>query len=122
MQKIPTEYQECLALMQWASLHPLIGEYLIKHANEGLRSPKTGFFLKRIGLRPGLPDYQLPIANNNWSGLWIEMKRRHLHDKKKLETQEAWLVKLLKVRQYATYAYGWEHAVSIIEDYINNKI
>lgn len=121
MIKIPTEYEECKAFFEWAQLLPIVSKYLIKHVNEGKRSKITGLYLQRIGMRKGLPDYQLPISNGKWFGLWIEMKRR-TNNKSHSKEQCEWIDNLIKVNQFATFAYGWEDAVRITTDYLNKKI
>ncbi len=119
---MPTEYEECKTFYKWASLHPICKDYLIHHVNEGKRSMIAGVRLKAIGMRAGVPDYQLPVANKQWHGLWIEMKLIDGQKKTKRESQDNWIAKLLNVGQYATYAYGAEDAISIVTDYLNNRI
>lgn len=117
-----SEYQECLVLWEWAQLKPILREFLIHHANERKCSKYFGNKLNKIGLRKGLPDYQFPVANKNWYGLWIEMKRKDQEKRKKNEHQIAWLKKLALKGHYATFAYGADEGMKIIEDYLKNKI
>lgn len=119
---IATEHQECLAYWQWAMTVPLLQQYLIKNVNEGKRTWYAAKKLKAIGLRAGLPDYQLPYANQKFHGLWIEMKRRGGQGKTKDHAQLDWIKKLLKAGHYATFCYGADHAIKVTQDYINNKI
>ncbi len=119
---ISSEYQECKAYYAWAQYNPILREYLYKIVNEGKRSSASGFFLKLIGLRAGLPDYHLPIPNNTYHGLWLEMKRKNQNKVTKRENQTEWLDKLNKIGHYATFAYGCEDAIKITLDYINNRI
>lgn len=119
---ISSEYQECKAYFTWAQFNPILKEYLYKIVNEGQRTPKSGFFLKLIGMKAGLPDYHLPVANDRYHGLWLEMKKRNQINMAKRLTQSDWLEKLKKIGHYADYAYGWEHAAKITMDYLNNKI
>jgi hypothetical protein len=119
---LPTEYQECRAYFAWAQTQSLLQEYLIKHVNEGKRSKIGGYLLKLIGLRKGLPDYQLPIANNKWRGLWIEMKTQDEFNKKQKEEQIAWMDKLRAINHYATFAFGANHAIQLTLDYLNDKL
>ena len=116
------EFLECKAFFKWASYHPVCAEYLIKHVNEGKRSAILGRLLKLIGLRPGLPDYQLPIANKNWKGLWLEMKTKEHDARDNRSNQDEWLARLRKINHYACYAYGWEHAAKIVTDYLADRI
>lgn len=118
---ISSEYHECFAFYKWAQLHPILSEYLIKNVNEGKRSKIAGHFLKLIGLKPGLPDYHLPLPNDKYHGLWIEMKTVNEVNKKKRKNQTEWIEKLNRIGHYATYAYGWENAATIVKDYLGNK-
>lgn len=117
-----SEYHECKLFFEWAQHHPLLREFLIKNANEGKRTPVECHYLKLIGFRKGLPDYQLPVPNQRWSGLWIEMKRTVERTRSKRPEQIEWIRKLKEIRQFATFAYGWEDAARITSDYLNNII
>ena len=119
--EIPDEYSECVAYFKWAQLNWLVREYLIHHVNEGKRSKTQGYYLNCIGLRKGLPDYQLPIPNENWLGLWIEMKTIDQRNRKQKKEQIEWIDRLIKIGHFATFAYGWQHAAEITMDYLNNK-
>lgn len=121
VQELPSEYQECKAFWKWAQFHPLIGEYLIKHCNE---SQSKSWFIRAlisIGMRPGIPDYQFPLSNNKYKGLWIEMKSKKKGAKRGI-LQDKWINKLNKINHYATYAYGCDEAIKITLDYIENRI
>lgn len=117
-----TEYEECEALWQWAQLTPVVKDYLFKIVNEGKRSKWYGQQLRNIGLRPGIPDYCLPIPNNNFHALWLEMKTKHLKGSVFAPTQIEWMSKLNHAGYYATFVFGWEDAVRVIKDYLNNLI
>lgn len=119
---IATEYQECKSYWEWAQYHPLLKEFLIKHCNENKSGSWFVKALKAIGMRPGLLDYQYPIPNVKYLGLWIEMKRSDEINKKKRENQGEWIEKLNKVGHYATYAYGCDHAIAITTNYLENRI
>lgn len=122
MRKSSSEYQECLAYWQWAQHYPIVKEFLIKHVNEGKRSKMTGHRLNMIGMRKGLPDYQLAIPNKTYYGFWLEMKKKEEKCKEKREEQVEWINKLRSIGHYANFAYGWEDAVDQTLGYINNRI
>lgn len=107
---------------EYAQYHPMLKEFLIKNVNEGKRSKITGYRLKLIGMRAGLPDYHYPVPNKKYHGLWLEIKRKNQKNSKKNKLQEAWIAKLLKIGHYATYAYGCDDAIKIYTDYVNNKL
>jgi hypothetical protein len=119
---IPNEYQECIAFYQWCQTKPVVQDLIIKICNEGIRTPKQAMGLRAIGMRPGIPDYLLPLANGTYHSLWIEMKRRDKVKTKKEPRQEYWLAKLHMLGHYSTYAYGWEDAARIVEQYISNTL
>jgi hypothetical protein len=119
---IATEYEECQAFWLWSMTQPVVRDYLIKNTNEGKRSARYGHGLKMIGMRPGLPDYHLPLSNNNYHGLWIEMKRMGSNNRKKDSDQLTWINRLNMAGHYASYAYGWENAKQIVSDYLANKL
>jgi hypothetical protein len=119
---IPTEYQECRAYWEWAQYHPILMIYLIKHVNEGKRSPEYGMMCKRIGLRKGLPDYQLAYPNKKWHGMWLEMKRSTEKGKKPPAEQKKWLNNLLLAGYYANFAYGYDDAVTQTLAYLEDVI
>lgn len=87
--------------------------------NEGKRSKRTGAELKRMGLKRGIPDICLPVPNNEYNGLWIELKA----DKTKRLTKEQkeWLVKLNRYGYKAVRANGADEAIQVIKDYLNIK-
>jgi hypothetical protein len=119
---VPNEYQECNAFFRWSQTQPIVKDCLIKICNEGVRTPRQAYQLRAIGLRPGVPDYLLPIANAQYHSLWIEMKRRDKRRTKKEPRQDAWLAKLRALGHYSTYAYGCEDAIHIVEQYLNNQL
>ena len=80
--RIPTldgwsEAEEQEALMNWASMS--LGKYpalrwLFHIPNGGTRHPAEAVHLKRMGVKPGVPDLFLPYPVPPFHGLWIEMK------------------------------------------------
>ena len=119
---IPSEYQECKAFWEYAQIMMPLRKYLIKHANERIGHSWFTKALIAIGMRPGLLDYQFPVRNDKYIGLWLEFKRIDQRDKPKDKDQDEWIEKLLKIGHYASYAYGCEHAIQIYTDYVNNRI
>jgi hypothetical protein len=76
MSIIPTEDEECLALVQWLDLH----RYRYQHSgNESGQSGTPNIIRmmakkKRMGVSPGHPDYTIYLKNRHT--LYIEMKRK----------------------------------------------
>lgn len=61
----PTEDQEQATVVDWANrtsgIDPRRG-LLLHVPNGGARSPATGARMRRLGVRPGVPDLLLPVA------------------------------------------------------------
>ena len=118
--EIPLEQVEHEAFMDWVSYHPLLKDITIHIPNEGKRTPQQGAKFKRLGLKKGIPDILVPIARSSYHGLWIELKRIRKYQISK--QQKWWVDKLNELGYYAAFAYGWEHAKQIIEDYLSGKV
>jgi uncharacterized protein YecT (DUF1311 family) len=117
-----TEYQECKAYWEWAQLNPTLREFLKKDMNEGKRSAITGYYMQCIGMRKGFPDYELPVPNKKYHGLYIEMKRASARGKALRQEQLDWINRLNRIGHYATFAYGADEAIRITTDYLNNRL
>lgn len=86
----------------------------------GIRvSPRLRASLKGQGLRPGVPDIDLPVARNGWHGLRIELKRVKCgtvsQDQKRMHamlTEQGYLVRVCK---------GWQEAVAVVVDYLKKE-
>lgn len=118
---IPTEYEECKTFWQYICLKKL-EDLFIKHANERTDEPWFIKSLYAIGFKKGIPDYQFIRRNIKYAGLWIEMKRPIERNRKKRIEQVAWLQRLNDEGYFASYAYGADDAIKILEDYINNRL
>lgn len=116
---VPSEEDECKALMRWVGAH--LGRWpelrLFYHtANEGKRTPQQGARLKAMGLHAGVSDYFLPVPRGGMHGLWLEMKRRkggHIEPE-----QAAWIGEMLGQGYAACVCRGWEDAARAIREYM----
>lgn len=94
--------------------------------NGGKRSTVTSSRLKATGVKPGFPDVGLPVARGGFHGLYIELKRRKVMGKRgrlvgggtTQSEQETWHIKLQNEGYFVTTSYGWEDAVSDIQQYL----
>ena len=72
-----TEADEQKAVIQWCILMegrwPEL-EYIHHIPNGGSRYAKEAAHLKAQGVRPGVPDLELPAARGAYTGLHIELK------------------------------------------------
>ena len=117
---ITSEYSESKAFNDWLLWQPKL--FGVHHVNEGKRSPIEGKRLKQIGMTAGLPDFQIFCANDNWHGLFIEMKQKHKRNHKMPEHQVKFHEKLLARKYYATFAFGCDDAINITTQYLANLI
>jgi hypothetical protein len=123
---LPTEGDECAALLQWASITRYqqwrLSQLLIMIPNgtKLFGTPKERAMqmarMKRLGFRSGVFDYLLPIPRAPYPGLWLELKRRQLG----VVSDEQGLFKLdMEVLGWKTaIAKGWEEAKDAINDYL----
>lgn len=65
-----------LAVMNWVRLHPKISHLVLHYPNESKRSPSYGALLKKMGMRKGVSDLFIAIANHGHHGAWIEIKTK----------------------------------------------
>ena len=125
-----SEDAEQIALFEWARLaqgaHPELA-LLLHIPNGGSRHKLEAMKLKRLGVRPGVPDLFLPVPRHGLSGLWIEMKREALRPKTPKgrggvsDEQGWWLRELWKRGYQASVAWGFEEAREIIEGYLGRQ-
>ena len=115
---IPTESQEQCAVIKWADAQPGIRGRLLSIPNGANKSPAAAAKFKREGLRPGVPDLFLPIARNNYHGLWIELKRSK--GGKLSVTQKDWILFLRDSGYEAYICEGADEAIDTIKCYLES--
>ena len=118
----PTEYQECKAFYEYCQTVLRLGKTIVKHCNEGARVGWYGKRLCNIGLTRGLCDYQYIVPVGKYHSLWIEMKRTDGYHRKKNPDQDEFIAILNAHGHCATYAYGWEDAVRILQAYRSGEL
>jgi hypothetical protein len=119
----PTESEEQQALFTWAKLaERKYPEMKLLHAipNGGLRNKVTAARLKREGVKPGVPDICLPVAREDYNGLYIELKR--IKGGVLSEDQKKWISALWKNGYYAGICKGWVSARNLILTYLEGNI
>mgnify|MGYP001603795593 CR=1 FL=1 len=111
--KLPTEYDECIAFVQYLELKNLLFTHI---SSEMQGSWGARMRNKRMGVRKGFPDYAIC-----WSGnlLFIEMKRKKsgaISDE-----QHTWQTFLNTVPGVsAKVCYGADEAIASVENYLNS--
>jgi hypothetical protein len=117
---VPTETSEACALMDWvrATVGRIPALALLFHIpNGGRRSKKVGAELRRMGLKPGVWDYLLPVVVHGCPGLWIELKRRKGGATN--EEQDEWGEAMRDQGYRTVVALGWEQARDALLEYLN---
>lgn len=118
---IPTEADEQKALFRWADAarckYPEL-ELMHHIVNEGRRDGRTGYNLRLMGMKRGVPDVCLPVARGGFHGLYVEMKR--VKGGRPSPEQYWWREKLREQGYRAEICYGWEDAARVIREYLDN--
>ena len=83
--------------------------------NGGFRDKKEAYFLKRTGVKAGVPDLFVPVARGGFFGLFIEMKWGR---NKTTPQQDEWLGLLAKNHYRCCVCYGADAAVKAIKAYM----
>lgn len=75
--------------------------------------------LKKTGLKSGVPDLFIPISNENYHGLFIELKSA---SGKLSDNQKIWINDLNKNGYKAVVCFSIDDAIIIINKYMKNKV
>ncbi|TQI68983.1 VRR-NUC domain-containing protein [Clostridium sp. KNHs216] len=113
------EHQHQVNVMRWSLAHRTqYPDLKLLHAvpNGGRRDPIEAKHLQDEGLKPGVPDLDLPVPRGKYHGLRIEMKD---DDGRTSPDQDWWLGELRERGYFAECCHGWESAVRVLEWYLN---
>lgn len=112
------ETTEQISLFNWAerNTHVLPCLSLMYHVpNEGKRT--NGAVLKAMGLKTGVPDVVLPVAHNNFHGLYLEMK---YGDNKPTKAQKDFMAALRQQGYKTAVCHSAEEAKETILEYLQD--
>tara|TARA_R110000803_G_scaffold28011_8_gene65121 strand:- start:9556 stop:9921 length:366 start_codon:yes stop_codon:yes gene_type:complete len=117
--KPKTESEHQIAVMAWAEEQAANGRpelSLLFHVPNGeKRNRVTAIKLKKMGVKPGVPDLFLPVSRGTFHGLWVEMKKPGgTVSTKQLE----WVLGLQAQGYRVDVADGFEAARDTIEGYL----
>ena len=88
--------------------------------NEGKRSVAYAMKLKKMGVKPGVPDIFLPVPMCGSHGLFIEMKRAQGG---RLSHEQSEYLKALRDFGYqAVVCNGFDSAIGIIDNYMEGRL
>lgn len=85
--------------------------------NGGRRNAREAAHLKRLGVRPGVPDLFVPIPSSGMHGLFIEMKSK---SGRTTELQQGWLRLLADSGYGAVVCHGADEAVRALGSYMGD--
>lgn len=113
------EHQAFAAWVQWNQESRPELKLLYHIPNGEKRDPKVGRKLSRMLVRPGVPDFHLPVPVGEYKGLWIELKSL-----KGVVSpiQKLWLDRLANHGHACVIAYGAEKAKEAVILYLENKL
>ena len=110
---IPTEHQEQSLVVKYCTLKKIP---IFHIPNGSYKSVTARIKAKQEGLVSGIPDLMIPVANKDYHGLFIEMKR--IKNSKVSVHQKQWIDLLNKQGYKAIVCYGNKEAIQEIENYI----
>lgn len=87
--------------------------------NEGKASIQRRLALARAGVKKGIPDICVPIANEKYHALYIELK---VKPNKPTVAQKEVIEHLNKLGNYATVCYSGSEAIQTLERYLENAL
>ena len=116
-----SEAEEQEALMNWAGMakwkYPQLF-WLFHIPNGGTRHPAEAMHLKKMGVKPGVPDLFLPYPVQPYHGLWIEMKSM---TGRPTALQKEWIETLRKFGYAAYVCKGFKTAQERIIAYLEGR-
>jgi hypothetical protein len=110
-----------IAVIDAASYHPILREYLFHPANGGFRNAREALKFKRLGVRAGVSDLMLPYPNRSYHGYFMEIKRPREYNPKVSKEQAAWIEKVRAVGYKAEVFHDAEEAYNSFLEYLKAK-
>lgn len=107
------EHENQKIIFKWASKNPVLVT-LFAIGNGGLRDMGTAIKMKAEGVKKGVPDMFLPLANGTYYGLFIELKTESGRASKE---QTEWIEKLNANGYRAVICVGYKSAIEEIKNY-----
>lgn len=116
-----SEANEQEAVMVWAAhslwKYPCL-RWLFHIPNGGTRNVAEAVHLKKLGVKPGVPDLFLPYPAGTYHGLWIEMKSTKGRPS---ALQKEWVDWLNANGYMAVICHGAGEAINALEVYLNER-
>ena len=113
---LSSEHAHQVTLLSWFDKkYPHYAGFVFAIPNGGFRHKSVAAKLALEGVRSGVPDLFLPVANGAYHGLFIELKNEK---GRATENQKKWIELLTRQGYRAVICKGWESAAKEIEDYL----
>tara|TARA_R110000868_G_scaffold284777_1_gene545227 strand:+ start:368 stop:751 length:384 start_codon:yes stop_codon:yes gene_type:complete len=87
--------------------------------NESKSSIQRRMTMKRAGVKKGIPDICIPIPNDKFASLYIEMK---IKPNKPSPEQMQVIRELNQAGNYACLCWSADEAIEMLTKYLNNKL
>lgn len=113
-----TEHAHAVALCRMARIHQAKHPHLrmlFAVPNGGDRHRIVAAKMKAEGVKPGVPDYLLPVPRGAFVGLAIELKSMTGYASRE---QKQWIEDLRALGWRAEVCRGWEAAWGVIVEYL----
>lgn len=121
--RLHAEQIDHINLVNWFNYKfPELAEDFHHFANERKCSTQQGRTLKRMGVKKGVSDFFLALPQENYSGLWIELKV----NSGKLSPEQKQFIDRKNERGYCALPVCGETAAKMViltylKDYLSNK-
>lgn len=96
-------------------LYPKLDKLLYHACNEGKRNPKRA---KKIGIKSGVADIHLALANKKYHSLYIEFKT---HQNKQTESQIEFQRQVEAVGNKYIVCYSANEAIDVLKEYLETS-
>ena len=110
------EQKALIELCAWHAKSDPRYQLIFAIPNGGHRHVAVASKLKAEGVRKGVPDLMLPVANPPYHGLFIEMK---VKPNKPSAEQLIWIKQLTEQGYKAVVCYSWQDALATIKSYLD---
>lgn len=107
-----SEAAEQVAVVEWCDANRVPVFHI---PNGGKRGKSEAAYLKRQGVRAGVPDLCVPVARGGYHSLYVEMK---VGTNKPTQKQAEWIAFLRQQGMCAYVCYGADAAIECIRRYM----
>lgn len=122
MTPILTESAEQQAVIRWWMVncdgYKIPERLLMASPGQAARTQRNGRRMKAEGYRAGTPDLFLAVANAQWHGLFIEMKKRDGSFSDLSDSQREMIFDLSQQRYQIAVACGAGQAIALLKEYL----